>query len=240
MASLWRIPLLLASTRCVQISLSSPNPPAKADERRKFVNTTSSKQRGIQLKDVLPLITKFYKALMIAINLIEVVVIVASNLPFSRIQHNIFVGIQTDHVRITLSFLLGFLLVISGTMLRIFCYRILGPNFTFELTLRPDHDLITSGPYSVVRHPSYTGGLIFMTGLSVCQMGEGSWWKESGLQELVPGRLFWMVWVGVVAVVEAFLVYRTTVEDEALKGHFGEKWERWAKTTRYRLLPYVY
>ncbi|KAF9238462.1 hypothetical protein BU15DRAFT_62440 [Melanogaster broomeanus] len=51
------------------------------------------------------------------------------------------------------AFLAGSILNIAGGLLRIHCYRVLGRMFTFELSIRKDHKLVTSGPYSVVRHP---------------------------------------------------------------------------------------
>ena len=180
---------------------------------------------------------------MIAINLIEVAFILTSYLPSSTtstIPRTLLDIRAADRVRITPTFLLGLLMVVAGTIIRITCYHRLGPNFTFELMLRSEHTLITTGPYSVVRHPGYTAGPTFMTGLLVQQMGEGSWWREVGIHDQILGRVFWITWVGIVAVVEFFLLYRTTAEDAALHRHFGEQWERWAQSTKYRLVPYVY
>lgn len=53
------------------------------------------------------------------------------------------------------AFLIGTLLVISRGLLRWSCYRYLGKMFTYEVPVQEKHYLVTSGPYSVVRHPSY-------------------------------------------------------------------------------------
>lgn len=79
-----------------------------------------------------------------------------------------------------------------------------------------------------------------MSGLLVMQLGDGSWWQASGLGETWAGRGFLGVWVGMVGVVMATLVWRTGKEDEVLKREFGKLWETWARGTRYRLVPYVY
>ncbi|KAI0077528.1 hypothetical protein K474DRAFT_1661618 [Panus rudis PR-1116 ss-1] len=236
---LWKVPLLLGSTACTHISLSSPNPPAKVEEKSQFTEVAVPKARGFQLRDVLPLITKFYKSLSIGINLLEVLNLLLSNAELPEVQRY-FPAMRIANVRITPAFLMGLSLVVSGTLLRVQCYRILGRFFTFELTIRDGHELKTDGPYSIVRHPSYTGGLIFMTGLLVSQMGEGSWWKESGIAATLSGKVFGIAWLGTVGVVMSFLVYRTGIEDEALKRRFGKQWEEWATRTRYRLIPYIY
>jgi protein-S-isoprenylcysteine O-methyltransferase Ste14 len=49
--------------------------------------------------------------------------------------------------------------------------RILGKQWSLEARIREDHELITAGPYAVVRHPIYTAmlGLLIGTGLAVSQ-----------------------------------------------------------------------
>jgi len=37
--------------------------------------------------------------------------------------------------------------------------------FTFEMSIRKNHKLITSGPYAIVRHPSYVGVILVASGL---------------------------------------------------------------------------
>ena len=50
--------------------------------------------------------------------------------------------------------LLGLGLVMAGTLLRWKCFQKMGSQFTAELTIHKDHKLITTGPYSFVRHPA--------------------------------------------------------------------------------------
>lgn len=54
---------------------------------------------------------------------------------------------------------IGMVAVWIGGAIRIACYRELGRLFTYELTIREKHRLVTSGPYSIVRHPSYSKSL---------------------------------------------------------------------------------
>ena len=60
---------------------------------------------------------------------------------------------------------LGYILMITGSLGRVWCYRTLGVFFTFELAIRSFHKLIKTGPYSYVRHPSYTFVCILTIGL---------------------------------------------------------------------------
>lgn len=59
----------------------------------------------------------------------------------------------------------GTFLATIGGYIRWACYNALGHLFTFEMSIRGDHRLITGGPYAWVRHPGYTGVLSTFMGL---------------------------------------------------------------------------
>lgn len=60
------------------------------------------------------------------------------------------------------------ILMISGLATAIIARRTLAENWSGAVTLKKDHELITTGPYHYVRHPIYTGILLmaFATTLS--------------------------------------------------------------------------
>jgi protein-S-isoprenylcysteine O-methyltransferase Ste14 len=90
--------------------------------------------------------------------------------------------LSASKLRITPTFLVEWFFALFGGIIRLACYRTLGNLFTFELSIRKNHKLITSGPYAVVRHPSYTGLIMAVLGYSLCQLSSGSWLREcSGL-----------------------------------------------------------
>ena len=68
-------------------------------------------------------------------------------------------------IRPTLSFFLGTLMTALGGYIRWACYRALGRLFTFEMSIRDNHELVTDGPYGWVRHPAYTGILLIVAGV---------------------------------------------------------------------------
>ena len=55
----------------------------------------------------------------------------------------------------------------GGSFLRLWAMQTLGHFFTFEVTIRKRHSLITTGPYRWLMHPSYTGLIYSIPGLSL-------------------------------------------------------------------------
>lgn len=195
---------------------------------------------------------------MRTIYVIELYLVLSTAFPSLRLSamYNILLGTSTleaPRIRITPMFLFGSFLVYSGTALRAWCFRTLGRHFTFHLAILKDHKLITDGPYSIVRHPSYTGSILFCCGLIITQVGSGSWmgeyvacWDSSLLNDGyicqwgLVGKSMGFVWALMNVFVPYVLLSRMAKEDEVLKREFGKEWVEWAKRTPYRLFPHVY
>lgn len=116
----------------------------------------------------------------------------------------------------------------------------MGTLFTFELSIRRGHKLITSGPYSYVRHPSYSGGILVLLGISICHLSPGSWLREC--TSVIPHSSFKLVSVLLVLVTGVSMAtgMRVAKEEAMLKKEFGKQWEQWAADVPYKLLPGVY
>jgi len=50
--------------------------------------------------------------------------------------------------------------MIGGLALRTWAVALLGPWFTWNVTVQVGQQLVTRGPYRFIRHPSYTGALV--------------------------------------------------------------------------------
>lgn len=62
---------------------------------------------------------------------------------------------------------LGFLLTIAGLAFACWARVVLGRNWSGVVQLKQDHELIVRGPYSLVRHPIYTGLLLAFLGTAL-------------------------------------------------------------------------
>jgi protein-S-isoprenylcysteine O-methyltransferase Ste14 len=67
---------------------------------------------------------------------------------------------------------LGFFLTIAGLAFACWARVILGRNWSGVVQLKKDHELIVRGPYSIVRHPIYTGLLLAFLGTA---LAIGAW-----------------------------------------------------------------
>lgn len=75
----------------------------------------------------------------------------------------------------TLTFsLFGLALTIAGVAFAIWARVIIGRNWSAAVTVKQGHELVRRGPYSVVRHPIYTGVLVGLLG-TVVTLGDVRW-----------------------------------------------------------------
>lgn len=114
----------------------------------------------------------------------------------------------------------GFILIIGGLWFRIWSLQILGKYFTGTVKQVEGHQLVTSGPYKWLRHPSYLGSWITFLGCAV----------------------FLEAWVGMFITALAMGIayyFRIRVEEKFLINAFGQDYRNYQKCS-YRLVPYVW
>ncbi|MEP7268445.1 MAG: isoprenylcysteine carboxylmethyltransferase family protein [Saprospiraceae bacterium] len=107
---------------------------------------------------------------------------------------------------------IGFVLMSLGLIFRIWSIKTLGRYFTASVKLVNGHQIINSGPYSVLRHPSYSGAWLTFIGVAV----------------------FLGYWIGVVgAIVLMGYAYskRIAAEEKTLLDHFGDKYSVYKSET---------
>jgi protein-S-isoprenylcysteine O-methyltransferase Ste14 len=114
---------------------------------------------------------------------------------------------------------LGVVLFAAGGALRIWPVFVLGRRFSGLVAIQPGHTLVTTGVYSIIRHPSYLG-------LLVSSLGWGLAFR-SGVGVLLTALLI------------PPLVARIRAEETLLHKQFGSEYEAYRNRTS-RLIPGVY
>ncbi|KAF8481465.1 hypothetical protein JB92DRAFT_3037872 [Gautieria morchelliformis] len=135
-------------------------------------------------------------------------------------------------------FTLALGMLYTGALIRLWCFKALGTLFTYQITIRPDHKLITSGPYAIVRHPSYTGMVLLLTGMALAVLGPHGYVHECGLLS-TPVRWVFLGWVMGMGYAMISLLGRGSFEDAALKNEFGVSWETYRRSVPCRFIPGV-
>jgi protein-S-isoprenylcysteine O-methyltransferase Ste14 len=125
--------------------------------------------------------------------------------------------------------------ILLACSLRLSAFSALGPNFTFRLAA--PKKLVTSGLYSYVQHPSYTGkAFIVLANIALIQRADGAvgcWLPDW----IVEARLFGRALVCLfVCVVTSITWNRVKDEEMMLKSTFGKEWEAWHERTK-RFIP---
>lgn len=93
----------------------------------------------------------------------------------------------------------------------------LGRNWGRPMTQKEEPELVTSGPYRLVRHPIYSGILVAGVGTAVAM----SW-----------------PWLTAVALAGIYFIYSATVEERYLTGQFPNDYPPYKRSTKM-LMPFV-
>ena len=108
-------------------------------------------------------------------------------------------------------------MMIAGMLFRWTAIRTLGRFFTVDVTVHEGHVVVDSGPYRLVRHPSYTGLLLAFAGLG----------------------LSFQNWISIVALllpVSLAFLSRIAQEERVLREALGQPYLDYCARTK-RLLP---
>jgi protein-S-isoprenylcysteine O-methyltransferase Ste14 len=114
----------------------------------------------------------------------------------------------------------GIALIVAGVGLRAWSIATLGRFFQYQIEIQAGHQVVTTGPYRYVRHPSYTGIALVLAGFA-----------------LASGDVLSLVAVAVLGGLG--LAVRIRAEERQLTEALGADYERFA-AQRKRLIPGVW
>ena len=114
----------------------------------------------------------------------------------------------------------GSALMLAGIVLRQWSIAVLGGYFSQSVGIQEGQKVVSSGPYRLIRHPSYTGALMIITGVGLALRSLGA------------------VVVILVLVGLAFR-HRIRTEEQVLASELGDAYVQYSKRTK-RLIPYIW
>lgn len=117
-------------------------------------------------------------------------------------------------------FLLGVLLCLIGLSIRWRAVYVLHDAFRVKLAIIENHKLITQGLYKYVRHPSYSGYLLYYLGLGLAMNNYGSLF----LLTLIP----WVI-----------VLMRIEKEEKMMKMFFPNSYPNYVIQTK-KIIPFIY
>jgi protein-S-isoprenylcysteine O-methyltransferase Ste14 len=114
--------------------------------------------------------------------------------------------------------LAGDLMVLLGWLAIFFVFKANSfASATIELT--PGQKIISTGPYALVRHPMYAGGLLMLVGMPIAL---GSWWGLLVIAAMMPA-----------------LIWRLFEEEKFLARNLAG-YVAYQRTVPYRMVPLVW
>jgi protein-S-isoprenylcysteine O-methyltransferase Ste14 len=112
----------------------------------------------------------------------------------------------------------GLALFLSGLGVAIWARLYLGRNWGMPMSRKVDPELVTTGPYRLVRHPIYSGIILAMVGTSIAV------------------SLYWLI---AVAVLGAYFVYSAFTEERFMADRFPDSYPRYKRSTKM-LIPFIF
>jgi protein-S-isoprenylcysteine O-methyltransferase Ste14 len=113
---------------------------------------------------------------------------------------------------------IGLVFYLVFSWVQIWAFKTLGENYAQEILIMKDHQLITKGPFKLIRHPQYLSQMLMDLGAAAATLS------------------FILLPVAIIQI--PFLFMRAFLEDKLLAKHFGENWKLYKQKTG-SILPFI-
>jgi len=117
------------------------------------------------------------------------------------------------------SFWIGAAVAVAGLLFAVWARQHLASNWSSAVTIKQGHELITTGPYALVRHPIYTGILTGFLGTAIAL---------SQVRGVIGFVLMLVV-----------LWLKLRMEEEWMRSQFGQTYATYSRQTA-ALVPYFF
>ena len=113
---------------------------------------------------------------------------------------------------------IGLSIFLLGLALAIWARVYLGRNWGMPMSKKQEPELVTTGPYHLIRHPIYSGIILGMIGTAIAV------------------SVYWLIAVVLLA---AYFAYSAVMEERLLASEFPGSYPAYQKSSK-RLIPFIY
>jgi protein-S-isoprenylcysteine O-methyltransferase Ste14 len=112
----------------------------------------------------------------------------------------------------------GLIIYLFFSWMQVWSFKTLGDNYSQDIMIKKNHELVTTGPFKLIRHPQY-----------LCQI----------LLDLGATAATFSYIVGMFAIIEIpIYIMRASVEDKLLAKYFAEKFSDYKKKSGF-MIPFI-
>ena len=113
---------------------------------------------------------------------------------------------------------IGLVIYLVFSWIQVWSFKSLGDNYSQDIMIKKNHELVTKGPFKLIRHPQYFCQIIIDLGATAATLGYV---------------------VGILALIEIpIYIMRASIEDKLLAKHFAEKFSAYKKKSGF-MIPFI-
>jgi protein-S-isoprenylcysteine O-methyltransferase Ste14 len=113
---------------------------------------------------------------------------------------------------------IGLVVYLVFSWVQVWSFKTLGDNYSQEVILKKNHELVTKGPFKIIRHPQYLCQILLDLGATAATLG---------------------YIVGFLALIEIpIYILRASLEDNLLAKYFAEKFSDYKKKSGF-MIPFI-
>lgn len=114
----------------------------------------------------------------------------------------------------------GLFLFLIGLVFMAWAPLHLGKQYSWHVTIQKEHRLVTDGPYGFIRHPRYSGIMLWVFGIALVFLS-------------LPALML-------ASMMTLCMLSRIPKEEQLLHDEFGEEWEAYRERTPRGMIPHIY
>jgi len=113
---------------------------------------------------------------------------------------------------------LGLAVYLVFSWIQVWSFKTLGDNYSQDILIKKKHELVTKGPFKIIRHPQYMCQILLDLGAAAATLGYV---------------------VGFLALIEIpIYIMRASAEDKLLSKHFAERFTEYKKKSGF-MFPFI-